>query len=131
MSKLWCTARNLTQTATFSGTALVMRSLILLASGLCAFSLVPPAASQPLPEKRGCGVFFEKWDIPGAPTSFTLMSGVGLELFAANDCISQNRIAVACDHYRRALSAVEKTEPAQAGERRPKIKAAMAQINCQ
>jgi hypothetical protein len=112
----------------------VRRPAILACSVLGAvFLILPeagPTAAQPVTEKGKCGAFFDKWNAPGVPPHFTLMAGMGLELFAANDSVNQKKMAMACDHYRRALGAVDKMESALADERRPKVKALMAGINC-
>jgi len=47
-----------------------------------------------------CGVFSDKWEVPGMPAAMLAMAGVGRELMAANDCIHKNEVATACKHWR-------------------------------
>lgn len=69
---------------------------------------VPPASGQSLSQTAKCGVFYDKWEVPGAPVGALVMAGLGHEALAANDCVAQNKPEAACEHYSRAERALAK-----------------------
>jgi len=58
-----------------------------------------------------CGVFYDKWEVPGVPAAMLAMAGIGRELMAADDCIQKDQVATACTHWRRVLEVTDKLGP--------------------
>ncbi|MCL4768028.1 MAG: hypothetical protein KJZ80_17525 [Hyphomicrobiaceae bacterium] len=89
-----------------------------------------PLAAQSLSERAKCGVFFDKWNVKGAPASTLAMAGLGHEVLAANDCISQNNPAGACAHYRKIEAALGMMGPTVAADVGANIKDRLRQLDC-
>jgi hypothetical protein len=104
--------------------------LLLLCSILLTCFGSSPAAAQSPPTGGKCGVFSEQLPSPAGAAAFALMASVGLELMAAEACVRQQNLTNACEHYRRALAVVDKMDRTRADERRPQIKARMAELHC-
>lgn len=101
--------------------------------GGLAFILVAgstPLAAQSLSERAKCGVFFDKWNVQGAPAGTLAMAGLGHEMLAANDCIGQNNPAGACAHYRKIEAALGMMGPTVAADIGANIKDRLRQLNC-
>lgn len=95
-----------------------------------AASLPGSAAAQSFSRSATCGVFFDKWDVPGVPPGTLAMAGLGHEAAAAQDCVSRKAIPMACEHYRRILVSLDKMDPAFAAENRKDVRALMTEIGC-
>ena len=93
--------------------------------------ILPSSTRAQFAQSAKCGVFYDKWNVPGAPAETLATVGMAHEMFAAQDCIRQKNTAVACEHYRRALVGLEKASPALSAAHGAEIKAKMAEINCQ
>ena len=91
---------------------------------------VPIAAAQSLAESAKCGVFYEKWDVPGVPAGTLVMAGLGHEALAANDCIAQNKSTAACEHYRRAEGALGKLGTPLAAQMGADLRDRMRELGC-
>jgi hypothetical protein len=104
-----------------------LAGLVLCGALACLGLGAVPAAAQ---SNARCGVFYDKWNVPGAPVSMLAMDGLGQELFAARDCISQQNIAMACQHFGNAQSALDKLDPALAATLGANLTAAMAEVDC-
>jgi hypothetical protein len=87
----------------------------------------PAAAQRPTPQ---CGVFFDKARAAGVPPAMLAMFEVGHEVMAAQDCVAKSNVTAACEHWRRALQALENADPAAAAELGPGIRNLMQQNNC-
>jgi hypothetical protein len=103
---------------------------------LLAFGLVlawhwgnpaPAAAQRPTPQ---CGVFFDKARAAGVPPAMLAMFEVGHEVMAAQACVAAGNVPGACEHWRRALQALDNADPSAAAELRPGIMNLMQQNNC-
>ena len=55
-----------------------------------------------------CVEFSGKWDIPGAPAGILAMAGFGREIMAAQDCIKQGNVAMACEHWKKLLPVIDR-----------------------
>lgn len=111
-----------------------MRKRFLILAGIgalpCLGDGVAPAAAQSFMQSAECGVFYDKWNVPGAPASTLATVGMAHESFAARDCLGRKNTPMACEHYRRALAALDKLGPALAAELGPGITANMAEAGC-
>lgn len=58
-----------------------------------------------------CGDFYDKWEVDGAPAGILAMAGFGREVVAAQDCVKQNNVAMACEHWRKLLPVIDRTGP--------------------
>jgi len=76
-----------------------------------------------------CDEFFTKWEMPGAPAGTWAMVGFAREVMAAKDCLKQNNIPKACEHWRKLLDAMDKLGP-PLDENRTDIKELMRQNKC-
>ena len=64
-----------------------------------------------------CAEFYDKWEVPGAPAAIMAIAGFGREVVAAQDCVKQNNVAMACQHWRKLLPVIDKTGAALEGQR--------------
>ncbi len=99
----------------------------LLAALSPALAPLPAAAQE---DKPRCGVFFDKWDVPGAPPAMLIMGGIGREVMAAQDCLSNNQTATACEHYRRIVKVLDTRGAAVPSMNRSDLEAIMKRHNC-
>jgi hypothetical protein len=58
-----------------------------------------------------CEEFFDKWEVPGAPSGILAMAGFGREVFAAKDCIDKGNVPMACKHWQGLLVVIDKMGP--------------------
>ncbi|MPZ56770.1 MAG: hypothetical protein GEU91_09815 [Rhizobiales bacterium] len=108
------------------------RCLLLAICGAlaCLGQGLSPAMAQSFVQSAKCGVFYDKWNVPGAPAGTLATVGMAHESFAARDCLSRKNTPMACEHYRKALGALDRMGPTQAAELGPGIKAKMAEAGC-
>ena len=85
--------------------------------------------ADPSPGKPPCEEFFDKWDVPGASTGTVAMAGLGREVMAAQDCVKQNKIPIACEHWKKLLTVVDRIGP-PLNESRGDIEELMRQHSC-
>ena len=85
--------------------------------------------AEPSPGQPSCEEFFDKWEAPGAPTGMLAMAGLGREAIAAQDCIKQNKVSVACEHWSKLLVAVDRMGP-PLNQNRADIEELMRQHKC-
>jgi hypothetical protein len=71
-----------------------------------------PVPAQSAFESAKFGVLYQKWDMPSAPAGKFDRVGAAHETLAARDCVNQKNFALACEHYRRAIAAFDKLDPA-------------------
>ena len=88
-----------------------------------------PALAQDDTKPR-CGVFFDKWDVPGAPQGVLIMAGIGRELMAAQDCLTNNKTPTACEHYRRIQKVLDTRGAAVPAMSRSDLDGIMKRNNC-
>ena len=55
-----------------------------------------------------CAEFYDKWEVPGAPAAIFAIAGFGREVMAAQDCVKQNNVAMACEHWRKLLPVIDR-----------------------
>jgi hypothetical protein len=110
--------------------------VILLGFSLAAFSAPPVAsedrivlAAEPSPGLPTCEEFYDKWDVPGAPSGILAMAGLGREVIAAKDCIDKNNVPIACKHWQGLLDIVDKMGP-PLDENRGEIEQLMQEHRC-
>lgn len=97
---------------------------------LLSFSLTPrPQAAEPSAGIPGCDEFYDKWEVPGAPTGLLAMAGLGREVMAANDCIKKNNIPKACEHWSKLLKVAGKLGP-PLSDSTDEIEALMTEHKC-
>ncbi len=92
---------------------------------LLALSLIPQAhagngvwsVAEPTPGMPACEEFYDKWEIPGAPSGILAMAGFGREVFAAKDCIDKGNVPLACKHWQGLLVVIDKMGPPLDGNR--------------
>jgi hypothetical protein len=58
-----------------------------------------------------CEEFFTMWESPGAPVGTLATAGFAREVFAAKDCLRQNNIVKACEHWKKLLPVMDKLGP--------------------
>ena len=85
---------------------------------------------EPTKGEPTCEEFFDKWDVPGAPAGMLAMAGVGREVAAAQDCVKQNKIDLACKHWQVIVVNLDKVGP-PLNASRGDVVALMQQNNCQ
>jgi len=98
-----------------------------------SLAAVPGAAHSETQEAdgpSGCGQFFDKWDVEGAPAALLAMGGIGRETMAAQDCLSRNDTATACEHWGRIVAALPRLEPSLAADLGESIEALKRRHNC-
>jgi len=100
---------------------------VALASGAAGVS---PVAAQSFMQNAKCGVFYELWDVPGAPATTLATVGMAHETFAARDCIARQDMTTACEHLRNVLAAVDRMEDDEAEDLKPDIEAQMSEMAC-
>ena len=66
---------------------------------------------EPSKGTPSCEEFFDKWDVPGAPAGMLVMAGIGREVAAAQDCVTQNKIDLACKHWQAIVVNLDKVGP--------------------
>ena len=109
--------------------------------GLAVMSLVGsllPAQSgsriwlveEPSKGTPSCEEFFDKWDVPGAPAGMLVMAGIGREVAAAQDCVAQNKIDLACKHWQAIVVNLDKVGP-PLNESRGDVVTLMQQNKCE
>ena len=86
-------------------------------------------AEEPTKGMPKCDEFFTKWEVPGAPAGTLAMAGFAREVMAARDCLRQNNISKACEHWRKLLDVMDKLGP-PLDENRADIKELMRQNKC-
>ena len=86
-------------------------------------------AGEPTKGMPKCEEFFTKWEMPGAPAGILAMAGFAREVMAAKDCLKQNNIPKACEHWKGLLSAMDKLGP-PLNENRSDIEEVMRQNKC-
>jgi hypothetical protein len=69
---------------------------------------------EPSKGTPSCEEFFDKWDIPGAPAGMLVMAGIGREVQAAQDCVAQNKIDLACKVERKTVLPVRSASAGRA-----------------
>jgi hypothetical protein len=91
--------------------------------------MVEPSVAEDASQGIACGAFV---DTPAgaAPSGMIAMGMLGREVAAAGLCAQNNDTANACEHYRRALKALEGMDPALARETRPQVTDLMQQLDC-
>jgi|SRR3954465_13311073 hypothetical protein len=94
----------------------------------CANSVPVQSQLSPPPTAK-CGVFFDK-SSAGVPPAMLAIAELGHEVMAAQICVAAKNVPSACEHWRRALKAVEGMDPAFAAANTGNIKALMQQQNC-
>jgi len=110
---------------------------ILLGLSLAALPATTPApakdriilAGEPSKGLPTCEEFYDKWDVPGAPSGILAMAGLGREVIAAKDCIDKNNVPMACKHWQGLLAIVDKMGP-PLDETRGDIEQLMQQHKC-
>ena len=55
-----------------------------------------------------CEDFFTNWEMRGAPTSLTVIAGLGREASAAKDCLARGDVATACKHWQGLIVEIGK-----------------------
>jgi hypothetical protein len=85
---------------------------------------------EPTKGESTCEEFFDKWDVPGAPAGMLAMAGVGREVAAAQDCVKQNKIDLACKHWRAIVVNLDKVGP-PLNESRGDVVTLMQQNKCE
>lgn len=103
----------------------VLYGLSLVAMPGAAHSETQEAEGPP-----GCGQFFDKWEVEGAPAALLAMGGIGRETMAAQDCLSRNDTAMACEHWGRIVAALPRLEPSLAADFGESIEALKRRHNC-
>lgn len=98
---------------------------------LFSFAPAPSLHAQSFSERAKCGVFYDKWEVEGAPPGILAMAGLGHESVAAQNCIAENNIAMACEHYRKILGATGRMNPALASDITAQVKMLMAEHKCE
>jgi hypothetical protein len=53
----------------------------------------------------------------GHPAGTLAMAGLGREVIAAQDCVRQNNVPMACEHWTKLLAVVDKMGPPLDGSR--------------
>ncbi|HEX7005909.1 MAG TPA: hypothetical protein VF274_02125 [Alphaproteobacteria bacterium] len=115
-----------------AGASRVSRLAALAVAGpLFCLLLAQPGAAQSFVQSAKCGVFYEKWDVAGAPVATLATVGLAHEQFAARDCVGRGESARACEHYRRALGKLDRVNEPLASDTRRNIESKMAEIGCQ
>ncbi len=107
-----------------------LRTSLALCLGVLAWhcaTLVPAAAQA---ERAKCGVFFDKSAAGSVPPAMLAVVEAGHEVIAAQDCVATGNAAMACEHWRRALKALESADPALAADISASIRTLMQQHNC-
>jgi len=110
---------------------------ILLGLSLAALPATTPVhaegrillATEPSPGLPTCEEFYDKWDVPGAPSGILAMAGLGREVIAAKDCIDKNNVPMACKHWQGLLAIVDKMGP-PLDETRDDIEQLMREHEC-
>lgn len=92
--------------------------------------VVPIATAQNSSQSAKCGVFYDKWEVPGAPATILAMAGLGHEVLAANDCIAQNNPEAACEHFRKVESALAKINASFADDMNAELQERMQRLGC-
>jgi hypothetical protein len=72
---------------------------------------VPPAQAGGYQGAPTCTEFYDKWDVPGAPAGILAMAGFGREVMAAQDCVKQDNVAMACEHWKKLLPVMDRIGP--------------------
>ncbi len=105
---------------------LKLRTCFLFAVGAwMAAPFIQPnvATAQSFMQSAKCGVPYDKWNVPGAPASTLATVGMAHESFAARDCLANNNVARACEHYRSILDAFDRMGSSAPNDLRPDIEA--------
>jgi hypothetical protein len=101
-----------------------------MSAALVALSQTGDAqGGEPTKGMPKCEEFFTKWEVPGAPAGILAMAGFAREVMAARDCLKQNNVAKACQHWGKLLEAMDKLGP-PLDENRNDIKELMRQNKC-
>jgi len=110
---------------------------ILLGLSLAALPAATPVhaegrillAGEPSKGLPTCEEFYDKWDVPGAPSGILAMAGLGREVIAAKDCVDKNNVPMACKHWQGLLDIVDKMGP-PLDENRGDIEQLMREHKC-
>src|SRR5262245_10236569 len=84
---------------------------------------------EPSPTMPTCEEFYDKWEVPGAPSAMMAMFGLGREVFAAKSCLEKGDVATACKHWQGLLAVMDKMG-APLDESRGDVEALMAEHKC-
>jgi hypothetical protein len=76
-----------------------------------------------------CEEFFDEWEVPVAPAGTLNIAGLEREVAAANDCIKQNNLPVACKHWQGLLAVMNKIAPL--GDTKDDVEELMREAKCQ
>ena len=87
-------------------------------------------ATEPSAGMPKCEEFYDKWDVSGAPAGMMAMMGFSREVMAAKDCLKQNNVPVACEHWRKLLEESDKLGP-PLSDNRSDVEAMMTQYKCE
>ena len=77
-----------------------------------------------------CEEFFDKWEVPGARAASLNIEGLEREVAAANDCIKQNNLPVACKHWQGLVAVLNKIVP-PLGDTKDDVEELMREAKCQ
>lgn len=86
-------------------------------------------AGEPTKGMPKCDEFFTKWEMQGAPGGTLAMAGLAREIMAAKDCLKQNNVTKACEHWKGLLAAMDQLGP-PLSESRSDIEDVMRQNKC-
>ena len=110
--------------------SLMSRSLaVILAVSMVAMAPSHARADEPTKGMPKCAEFFTTWEAPGVPAGTLAMAGFAREVFAAKDCLKQNNIPKACEHWKKLLAAMDKLG-APLDENRSHIEELIRQNKC-
>jgi hypothetical protein len=77
-----------------------------------------------------CEEFSNKWEVPGAPAGTLNIPRLEREVAAANDCIKENNLPVACKHWQGLLAVISKIVP-PLGDTKDDVEELMREAKCQ
>jgi hypothetical protein len=66
---------------------------------------------EPSQDMPTCEEFYDKWEVPGAPSAMTAMFGLGRGVFAAKSCLDKGDVTTACRHWQGLLAVMDKMGP--------------------
>ena len=104
---------------------LIFIPLLMVATNVAA----PQAWSGDTSGSPTCEMFYDKWDVPGAPPGILAMAGFGREVIAAQDCVAKGNVPMACEHWQKLLPVIDRTGP-PLDEQRGAIEDLMRQHSC-
>ena len=101
----------------------------LLPGAVACVDVGPLLGAEPSKGMPPCEEFYDMWEARGAPAELLAMAGFGREVMAASDCLKQNEVALACEHWKKLLPVIDKTGP-PLNENRGQIEGPMRQHQC-